>query len=130
MSVEKRSNGAQKKRVVLYLRVGRQSQVSVEVQQAVLAEKVKKHPDWELCGIYSDVGPASNGKRYARAFRHLLEDAGQGKFDRVLTPGITRITRDVPQLIEIVHLLKGKGVEIDFLKEGLSTDRNECEEAA
>ena len=130
MGARNKSTKEQKQRIALYGRVAVESPDMVAGQKAILEAELEKHQDWVLRGIYFDVGPSDDEMKQTPALRRMLQAAERGDFDRVVTTGISRISRGVPRLLEIVRFLKEKGVAVDFLKEGISTDTQEYEEMA
>lgn len=101
----------------------------LDAQKAALEEELGKHPDWLLSGIYSDAGPADGEARHSPVLRQMLKAAESGEFDRVLTTGVSRLSRSMPHLLEIIHFLQRQGTEVQFIREGLSTDNREFGEA-
>ena len=118
-----------RKRVAFYLRVGNENQLMLDAQKAALEEELGKHPEWLLSEIYSDAGPADGEARHSPVLRQMLKAAESGEFDRVLTTGVSRLSRSMPHLLEIIHFLQRQGTEVQFIREGLSTDNREFGEA-
>ena len=129
MDTKSEGKGTRRKRVVFYMRVGNEDQLMLDAQKATLEEELGKHPDWLLSGVYSDAGPADGEARHSQVLRQMLKAAEAGEFDRVLTSGVSRLSRSMPHLLEIVRFLQSQGVEIQFVREGLSTDGREFGEA-
>ena len=129
MDTKNKGKETRKKRVVFYMRVGNEDLVALEAQQAALEEELGKHPDWLLSGVYSDVGPADGEARHSPVLRKMLKAAEDGEFDRILTSGASRLSRSMPHLLEIIRFLQSQGTEVQFVREGLSTDSREYGEA-
>ena len=128
MDTKSEGKETRRKRVVFYMRVGcigDENLIALEAQKAALEEELGKHPDWVLSGVYSDAGPADGEARHSQVLRQMLKAAEAGEFDRVLTSGVSRLSRSMPHLLEIVRFLQSQGVEIQFIREGISTDNRE-----
>ena len=125
MDTKNEGKETQRRRVVFYMRVGNEDQLMLDAQKATLEEELGKHPDWLLSGVYSDAGPADGEARRSPVLRQMLKAAEAGEFDRVLTSGVSRLSRSMPHLLEIVHFLQHQGTEVQFIREGLSTDNRE-----
>ena len=121
MSAKK--NGGRKQRVALYGRIAADQPEAADVQKQTLKQIVAEHTEWVLTDLYFDIGPADPEMKNMPALRKLLRDAASGCFDRVVTMGVSRIARNVPIFLDIVHFLKKHGVEVDFVKEGFSTEK-------
>ena len=120
MSAKK--NVGRKQRIALYGRIAADQPEAADMQKQALKQIVAEHPEWVLQDLYFDVGPADPGLENTPALKRMLKDAARGCFDRVVTMGVSRIARNVPVFLEIVQFLKKQGVEVDFIKEGLSTE--------
>lgn len=108
------------RKVVGYFRVGNESQLDAGWQQAHMEQIQKAHPEYDLVGTYCDVG-SSSGKSPKVAFMKLMEDARNGKFDLVITPSMSRLSRNPEVFIDCIRSLKQLGVEIYFENEMCSS---------
>ena len=110
----------QPRKVVGYFRVGNESQLDTGWQQAHMEQIKNAHPEYDLVGTYCDVG-CSSGKIPKVAFMKLIEDVRDGKFDLVITPSMSRLSRNPEVFIDCVQSLKQLGVEIYFENEMCSS---------
>jgi site-specific DNA recombinase len=106
-----------------YVRVSQeraaQKGFGLEAQEA----DVKRHAEykrWRLFDVYSENG-VSGYKRERPALERMLADAKSGKFDVVIFPSIDRVGRSVKDVIEIEGALRGCGVGVIFVREGIDT---------
>ena len=120
MSAKK--NGCRKQRIALYGRIAEDQPEAADMQKQALKQIAAEHPDWVIQDLYFDIGPADPGLENTPALKRMLEDAARGCFDRVVTMGVSRIARNVPAFLGIVQFLKNHGVEVNFIKEGFSTE--------
>ena len=94
---------------------------SLEVQQAAYRDFISRQPDWVLAGIYADnlSGRSAQGRP---EFMRMLEDAKQGKIDRILCKSVSRFSRNVAECKRYTDMLMLKNVAVEFEKEHLRTD--------
>ncbi|MFH1549993.1 MAG: recombinase family protein [Planctomycetota bacterium] len=84
---------------------------------------VRRHADyrrWQMFDIYRENG-VSGYRRERPSLERLLADAKCGKFDVVVFPSIDRVGRSVKDVIEIEAVLRGCGVGVIFVREGIDT---------
>ncbi|MGO9016652.1 MAG: recombinase family protein [Dissulfurispiraceae bacterium] len=72
---------------------------------------------WTIAGQYID--EASGGKGDRKAFKELMADAKQRKFDVVLVWKLNRFSRSMIHLINSVNELEALGVQFVSLKDGI-----------
>ncbi len=97
-------------RVAVYARVSTgsvQQTSSYELQKRYYEEYVVQHPNWILCGIYSDEGASGTTDRHRDGFNQMLADCRAGKLDLIITKSVSRFARNVVLCISIVLDLKG-----------------------
>ena len=116
--MEKQKN--QPRKVVGYFRVGNESQLDTGLQQAHMEQIRESHPEYTIIGTYCDVGSSSR-KIPKVALMKLIEDARDGKFDLVITPSMSRLSRNPGVFMDCVLSLKQLGVEIYFENEMCSS---------
>jgi site-specific DNA recombinase len=74
----------------------------------------------ELLEVYREAG-VSGYERERPELERLLADARAGKFGVVVFPSIDRAGRSVKDVIEIDATLRGAGVGVVFMREGIDT---------
>jgi DNA invertase Pin-like site-specific DNA recombinase len=109
------------KRVALYLRVSTGSQ-TVENQRQELAAAAAQR-GWTIVELYSDNGySGAKGRDKRPAFDRMCRDAVAGKFDVVAAWSVDRLGRSVLHLAQFVEDLRGAGVGLFLLKQGLDSE--------
>ena len=109
------------KRVAFYLRVSTGSQ-TVENQRRELAAAAEQR-GWTVAEIYSDSGfSGAKGRDQRPAFGRLCSDAIAGKFDIVAAWSVDRLGRSVLHLAQFVEDMRGAGVGLFLLKQGIDSE--------
>lgn len=109
------------KRAAFYLRVSTGGQ-TVENQRLELAAAAEQR-GWTVAEIYSDNGfSGAKGRDKRPAFDRLCKDAVAGKFDIVAAWSVDRLGRSVLHLAQFVEDMKGAGVGLFLLKQGLDSE--------
>ena len=109
------------KRVAFYLRVSTGSQ-AVENQRRELAAAAEQR-GWTVVEIYSDSGVSgAKGREQRPAFGRLCSDAVAGKFDVVAAWSVDRLGRSVLHLATFVEDMRGAGVGLFLLKQGIDSE--------
>ena len=92
---------------------------SLELQKVYYTEMCKSAYGAEPAGFYVDVGLAGRAE-----FQRLLADCRAGKVDKIITKCVSRISRNLPNVMDTVKELRQLGVSIRFELEGLDTSDN------
>ncbi len=98
------------KRAVCYLRVSTKEQETLN--QRRLLEEVANQRGWEIISIYEDDGISGDGKKSRKQFNKLLADATQGKFDVVMAWDVSRVSRNLSQLITFLNTMSDTNVSV------------------
>lgn len=96
-------------------------------QQIYFREYIGRNPDWELYDIYADEGITGTSTRKRIRFNQMIDDARQGKFQRILTKEISRFSRNILDTIRYTRELKNLGIGVIFMTENLNTLNPEAE---
>lgn len=113
-----------KLRVAAYCRVSKdieQQEFSMENQMEAYGRIISKHPEWELAEIYADKGKTGTNTKKRTAFKKMMQDAKDGKIDRILVKSISRFSRNTVDMLETVRELRELGVGVVFEKENINT---------
>ena len=97
------------KLVAAYARVSTNSpdQVSsIENQTKYYSEKIGKTPNWTMYRIYSDEGKSGTSMRRRDAFKQMLQDAADRKFDMIICASVSRFARNISDSLDQVTLLR------------------------
>ena len=109
------------KRVAAYCRISTSSQDSSS-QLLAIKEAILTNGD-VLVKVYEDHGISGVKSRTDRpALDQMLRDAKEGKFDKVVCFDVSRLGRSMGNLISTLQDLEQAGVDIQLLKNGISTD--------
>lgn len=94
---------------------------SFDSQVRYFREYIRRQPGWTLCDIYADEGitGTSTGKR--AAFNRMIADARRGRFRLILTKEVSRFSRNILDTIAYTRELKGLGVGVVFMNDGIDT---------
>jgi site-specific DNA recombinase len=76
---------------------------------------------WELVEVYADAGRSGKSMRGRDDLARLLEDAGAGRFQRVVFWKLDRLARNLRDLLEICDGLEALGVGIVSVQEAIDT---------
>ncbi len=113
------------KRVVGYIRVSTQIQVeegfSIEGQKQQLLAYCKTH-NMEMVRLYIDEGISGKSLEGRHALNKLLEDAKENHFQEVIIWKVSRIARNVQDLLDIIKALDYQGIVLSSVSEGISTE--------
>lgn len=115
---------SRKVRVAVYCRVStklEEQEDSLAMQSEAYTSLIRTRSDWEFVGVYSDsLSGLSAQKR--PAFMRMLQDAMEGKIDRILCKSVSRFSRNVAECKKYTDMLRTKNVTVEFEKEHLCTD--------
>lgn len=121
---------ARKLKVAAYCRVStdfEEQESSYEVQVSHYTDFITGNSAWEFAGIYADDGISATSMKKRDSFNRMIEDALDGKIDRILTKSISRFSRNTVDCLVTVRKLKQKGISVYFEKEDIDTKTEEGE---
>lgn len=81
-----------KLRVAAYCRVSTdcdEQATSYESQVEHFTEYIKKNPEWEFAGIYTDDGISGTNTKNREEFNRMIEDCEAGTIDMIITKSIS-----------------------------------------
>lgn len=113
-----------KRRVAGYARVSTDSDeqlTSYEAQVDYYTHFIRKNPDWEFVGVYTDEGISALNTRHREGFNRMIADALDGKIDLIVTKSVSRFARNTVDSLTTIRKLKDHGVEVFFEKENIWT---------
>jgi len=108
------------KRAVCYLRVSTKDQETLN--QKRILEEVASQRGWVITSFYEDDGISGDGKKSRREFNQLLKDAAQGKFEIVMAWDVSRVSRNLSQLITFLNTMTDTNVSVYLHQQQVSTD--------
>ena len=94
---------------------------SFEVQQRYFENLLSDNDRYSNAGIYCDYGISGTSLKNRTALQSLLNDCKKGKVKRIICKSMSRMSRNVQDLIQILRFLKEHNVTIYFEKENIDT---------
>lgn len=101
---------------------------SLETQKQFFARYFNLHSNWTNVGIFADEGLSGTSLEKRDDFNRMLFEARHGNIDIILTKEVSRFSRNVQHLLNIVEELRNKGVYIWFLSDDINTEKNDYRE--
>ena len=114
-----------KKRIAAYCRVSTNNNNqddSLESQKQYFLNEVKRHPEWELAGIYADLAKTGTQIKGRTDFQRMMRHAEEHKFDYIITKSISRFSRNVADTLRCLEKLHDLGIGVYFLEQGYDTE--------
>lgn len=111
-------------RVCAYARVSTDSeeqQTSYNSQIVHYKEQIQNTPNCKFVGIYADEGISGTQVKHRIEFMRMIDDALNGKIDRIIAKSISRFARNTLDTLKYVRLLKEHNVDVYFEKENIHT---------
>ena len=100
---------------------------SFQAQKRYFREYIKLHPDWDLYEIYADEGITGTSTKKRIQFNRMIRDAQDRKFSLIITKEVSRFSRNILDTIAYTRQLKGLGVSVRFLNDGIDTSDSDAE---
>lgn len=113
-----------KLRVAAYCRVSTDSDeqaTSYETQVEHYTSYIKKNPEWEFAGIFSDDGISGTYTKKREGFNKMIDECMDGKIDMIITKSISRFARNTLDCLKFIRQLKEKNIPVFFEKENINT---------
>ena len=113
-----------KLRVAAYCRVSTDSDeqaTSYETQVEHYISYIKKNPEWEFAGIFSDDGISGTYTKKREGFNKMIDECMDGKIDMIITKSISRFARNTLDCLKFIRQLKEKNIPVFFEKENINT---------
>lgn len=116
-------DAVQKLRVAYYPRVSTKSFEQLLSLNNMIQEAKEEAEEngWELVDIYADEGISGVSVKNRPQLKRLLQDCKAGKIDRVIIKSVSRLGRNVVELMEIANSLRETGVAIYFDTDKIDT---------
>lgn len=101
---------------------------SLEAQEYFFANYFKRHQNWINIGIFSDEGLSGTSLEKRDSFNHMIDVARRGGVEIILTKEVSRFSRNVQHLLNIVEELRSKQIYIWFLSDDINTQSDNYRE--
>lgn len=131
VKVYQKDNKDQKIAVCAYCRVSTSKEDqrnSFEAQKRFFDNEFQRHPNWTEKTIFADKGISGTSLKKRDEFNHMLAEAMAGKYNLIITKEVSRFSRNVRDILNIVGDLRDRGVYIWFLTEDIYTEADDYEE--
>src|SRR5262249_8954187 len=114
------------KRCAIYARYSSdlQSPTSIEDQQR-LCRAYAERQGWTVVSAFEDAALSGFGIEHRSGYQRLLAEALSSPlaFEVILVEDLSRLTRDMAELLRVTTRLRLKGVELVGVSDGIATDR-------
>lgn len=111
-------------RAAAYCRVSTDQELqdlSFESQCSYYRQLIESDPAIELVDIYGDHGKSGTHIDGRPEFQRMIKDCRVGKIDLIYTKSVSRMARNLSDLLDTLRELKALHVAVVFEKEGLDT---------
>ena len=111
-------------RVTYYARVSSESDEqlnSLGNQVSYYENLIRKNAAWTFVPGYIDEGLSGISTKKRENFNRMIEDAGEDKFDFIITKEISRFARNTLDSIQFTRQLLGNGVGVFFQNDNINT---------
>lgn len=100
---------------------------SLENQRRFYEEFIRSNPNWTFAGGYVDEGISGTSVAKREQFLQMIEDAGTGQFDLIVTKEISRFARNTLDSIRYTRELLRHGVGVFFQNDNINTFDKDAE---
>ena len=101
---------------------------SFEAQKRFFDREFEHHSNWTVRTIFADKGISGTSLKKRDEFNRMVADAMAGRYDLIITKEVSRFSRNVRDILNIVGDLRDRGVYIWFLAEDIYTEDKDYEE--
>lgn len=101
---------------------------SLVAQKQFFQRYFHSHQNWNNVGIFADEGLSGTSLEKREQFNEMLALARYGGVEIILTKEVSRFSRNVKDLLNIIEELREKGVYIWFLSDDINTEQNDYRE--
>ena len=115
-------------RVAAYCRVSldvKKKSQSLESQVSYYTHLINDKDNWSFIGIYFDNLVTGRKADLRTGFTRMLRHCEEGKIDLILVKNVSRFSRNVKELIEVVERLKELNVTVYFETEKIESTRSD-----
>ena len=109
------------KKVGCYYRVSTKNQTVLN--QKLELESLAERMGYEIVAEYKDEGISGAKNRDERpALNEMMKDAVRGKFEMILCYDLSRLGRNLEELIRIMNEMNSQNINLFFYREAINTD--------
>lgn len=119
-------SGLRKLRVAYYPRVSSKSFDQLLSLNTMIkdAKEQAQANDWEIVDIYVEEGVSGVSTAKRPQLNRMLQDCKAGKIDKVIIKSVSRLGRNVVELMEIAHTLRETNVAVFFDTDRIDTTQD------
>ena len=122
----------QRLKVAAYARISNDKEAnepSLEEQIDHYTRLIIATKDWDYAGVYFDNGISGTTIYKRKGFMKMVEQALAGNIDLILVKSLSRFSRNVIDMLEILRKLRNAGVEVYFEDQCISSLDTKCDQA-
>ncbi len=101
---------------------------SLTSQKMFFSRYFEKRSNWNNVGIFADEGISGTSLHRRDEFNRMISLASKRKIDIILTKEVSRFSRNVRDLLNIVEELRKKKIYIWFLSDDINTESDDYRE--
>lgn len=117
-------NGQNRNKVAIYIRVSTEEQAiegqSAQAQEGILKQYCSAY-NMEIYDVYTDLGISGKSLKDREGLKRLIEDCSKKKFDLVLVWKISRLSRNLKDLLYVIDILESNNVYFASCSEKFDT---------
>ncbi len=98
---------------------------SLKAQKRFFEGYFQTHSNWTNMGIFADEGLSGTSLEKRDAFNRMIFEAKRGNIDLILTKEVSRFSRNVRDIMQIVEELRDIDVYVWFLSDDINTEKIE-----
>lgn len=98
---------------------------SFESQRNFFNRELESHQNWKIGEIFADEGISGTSLRKRDEFNRMIQLAREGVFDLIITKEVSRFSRNIQDLLNIVEDLRNRKVYIWFMTEDINTENSD-----
>jgi DNA invertase Pin-like site-specific DNA recombinase len=83
--------------------------------------KICEKSDYEIVEQYEEVVSGSKGKDDRKEVQRMLSDCKKRKFDKLIVWELSRLSRSLPHLVNILKEMNDSGVDLYSVREGIDS---------
>lgn len=95
---------------------------SFEAQKLFFEQAFERRDNWRIKTIFADQGISGTSLKNRNEFNRMIADAKKGKYELILVKSVSRFSRNIQDLLNIVEDLRKINVYVWFMTENICTD--------
>lgn len=95
---------------------------SFEAQKLFFEQAFERRDNWKIKTIFADQGISGTSLKNRNEFNRMISEAKKGKYELILVKSVSRFSRNIQDLLNIVEDLRKIKVYVWFMTENICTD--------